>query len=280
MNLYRFAAACMAAGFLGAVGCGSSGTNTSRPIETLIYVSGATGTPFAFADTPDPSACGSVGTGIQAPNTSHQFGSRVFQTPHLFVMENVFQPVRAVIRNLDPSVDLTVDLYLGQTPQQPNKIIKAGECQTIVSDPKELPYRPEPPVQLGPQVQVEICTPIDNSQDPPRQNLDISCLQSTVDRHIAFFATIGDLANSNITNCTLNSEQPGAPPLLDACRGPSTFFLEQPKDQIDAVMSVNAGQNPGGNVPPAQLRLELYVNDPVTPVDIDHGENPAVTDTL
>ena len=277
MKLHRLAASTVAACLLGAVGCGSSGTNTSRPVETLMYVSGVSGTNFGFAETPDPSACDSEGTGIQAPKTSHQFGSRVFQTPHLFVMENVLQPVRAVIRNLDTTEDVTVDLYLGQTPQQPNIVIKPGECRTIVSDPKELPFDPEPPQQRGPQIQVEVCTPIN---DAGRQDLGISCLNSTVDRHIAYFATIGDLANSNITNCTLNSEQPGAPPLLDACRGPSTFFLERPVDQIDAVMSVNAGQNPGGDVPTAQLRLELYVNDPTNPADIDHGVDPVVSKTL
>jgi hypothetical protein len=279
MNLKRFAAGTATAYLLGAVGCGSSGTNTSRPIETLLYVSGGTGVDFAFAATQDPDACGSDGTGIQAPKTSHQFGSRVFQTPHLFVMENILQPVRAVIRNMG-STDIIVDLYLGETPQQPNKVIKPGECRTIVSDPNELPFNPEPPQQIGPQVQVEVCTPMDTTQNPARQNLDISCLTSQVDRHVAYFATIGDLANSNITNCLLNSEQPGAPPLLDACRGPSTFFLERPKDQIDAVMSVNAGQNPGGDVPPAQLRLELYVNDPTNAADIDHGVDPVVSKTL
>lgn len=279
----RHHSAIIAALLFGAWACGSGGGGMTRPIETLLYISGPLGAQFEFnSDTMDPS-CGSTGdtsTGIQAPNASHQFGDRVFLVPHLFVMENIQQPVRAVIRNTG-TVAIRADLYLGQTPQLSNVQIAAGECRTLLSN--AAPFVPE---LRGPNVQVEVCSPINADLEP---DLNISCLDSTNDRHIAFFATIGDIVASNITNCILGTS---TPPLLDACRSSSTFFLEQPQDQVSAVMSVNPGQNPGGSVPPAGLRLELYVcgadvnlcNDngvsSSNRVDFEGGTDPVVTRDL
>lgn len=248
-----------------AASCGTTGSITPRPIETLIYVSGGPSLSFGFASTPNPRDCGSSGTGIQSPNASHQFGARIFQTPHLFVLENIRQPVRAVIQNLD-SVPIRIDIYLGQTPQNSNVIINPGQCQSVVTN--EVMALPTP-MPIGPEIRVEVCAPIplttkcvDDGMPPPTP---------PADRNLAYFATIGDVAATNITNCSL-------PPILDACRSPTTFFLEQPHDQVDAVMSVNPGQNPGGTVPTAELRLELYVNG--TNEDNDAGTEPAVTKTL
>jgi hypothetical protein len=287
----------VAALLCGAVGCGGSGINP-RPIETLMYVTGAQGTQFAFVSTPDatcahvgsePSYCQPSGcTGIQAPNADHQFGDRsgdrVFETPHLFVLENICQPVTAVLRNLDPTNSIQVNLFLGQTPQvlADQGVIGPGDCSAIVSAPQGSGC-PNPQV-AGPQVQVEVCSPIDPVTHQP--NLNTSCLPPPTpgalppqDRNIAYFATIGDLKASNITNCILS-------PILDACRTPTTFFLEQPQDQVDAVMSVNSGQNPGGDVPTAEVRLELYVGDPgvvAGPGDFvafNAGTNPVVSKTF
>src|SRR5262245_31650673 len=132
MMIRRSAAATLAALAAIAAGCGTSGETISRPIETVIYVSGVQGTDFAFASRADPDACGSAGTGIQSPNADHQFGGRVFRVPHLFVLENARQPVRAVIRNsaTNPS-NIRVDTFLGQLPQNPNVQIAPGDCQTI-----------------------------------------------------------------------------------------------------------------------------------------------------
>ena len=257
----RIAAAIAAALFCSLTGCGGSGISP-RPIETLVYVTGPQGTQFTFAD--PGAACGmdaSSGGGITAPNADHQFADRIFTTPHLFVMENICQPVTAAIRNLDATNPIQVSLFLGQTPQvlANQGMIGPGECSPIVSAPPGSGC-PNPQV-TGPSVQVEVCSPFDPVTNQP--SLVTSCLPPPTpgalppqDRNIAYFATIGDLRSSNITNCILS-------PILDACRTPSTFFLEQPRDQVDAVMSVNSGQNPEGNVlPTAEVRVELYVGDP------------------
>jgi hypothetical protein len=250
-----------------------------------MFVTGAQGTQFTFADQDE--ACGTTPNssgGITAPNADHQFGGRVFTTPHLFVLENICQPVTAAIRNLDPTHPIQVNLFLGQTPQvlADQGVIGPGECSAVVSAPQGSGC-PNPQV-TGPQVQVEVCSPFNPVSNQP--NLNTSCLPPPTpgalppqDRNIAYFATIGDLKASNITNCILA-------PILDACRTPTTFFLEQPQGQVDAVMSVNSGQNPGGGVPTAEVRVELYVGDPGTVavfngfVDNNAGTNPVVSKTF
>ncbi len=238
-----------------AAGCGTSGGNDQpQPVEVLYYVSGGPGLQFEFASTADP-ACGSPGTGIQAPNASHQFGDRVFQTPHLFVLENIRQPVRAAIRNLS-TIPIQVDLFLGLTQVVGGNegVIQPGQCRTIASaDASGLQPNPR-----RPDIQVEVCSPSTGVSTP--------CLDSTSDRSVSFFATTGDLRASVFTNCILA-------PILDACRTPATFFWERPVDQYDAVMNVNPGQNPDGQ-PPVQLRLELFVNG--TQRDFEGGTEPIV----
>lgn len=222
--------------------CGTSGGSEARPIEILYYVSGGPSLNFAFADTPDALGCGSIGTGIQSPNSDHQFGDRVFQTPHLFVLENAHQPVRAVIRNLSEQ-PIQVDLFLGFTQQVGGDagLIAPGECRTIASGPGAFQIK-----QLGPEIRTEVCS--------PTAGLDVPCVDQPPppDRAIAFFGSTGDLVATNITNCSLN-------PFLDACRTPATFFWQNAQDQFDAVMSVNSGQNPPGQ-PKATIRAELYLN--------------------
>jgi hypothetical protein len=222
--------------------CGTSGGSEARPIEVLYYVSGGPSLDFAFADTPDQAGCGSSGTGIQSPNADHQFGARVFQTPHLFVLENAHQPVRAVIRNLSDQ-PLQVDMFLGSTQAVggDSGVIAPGECRTIASGSQSFSIN-----QIGPEIRTEVCS--------PSEGLSVSCLEQPPppDRAIAFFGSTGDLVATTITNCSLN-------PFLDACRTPATFFWQNAQDQFDAVMSVNSGQNPPGQ-PKATLRSELYVD--------------------
>jgi len=258
--MHRVAVAGAAAAFFLAGGCGTSGSIPPRPIETLVYVSGGPGLQFIFPPA-GTAACGSgTASGIQSPNASHQFGDRVFQTPHLFVMENILQPVRLVIQNID-SAAIRVDTYLGQTPQNSNVVIQPGDCMEIQTTPGLFVPNPQ-----GVQTQLEVCS--------PTAGLTTSCLDdlqpTTTDRNIAYFASLGDLVASNFTNCIL-------PPILDACRSPSTFFVENPQHQIDASMSVNSGQNPPGQ-PTAEVRLELYLNGVFS--DFEAGTNPIVSATL
>jgi hypothetical protein len=246
---------------LASLSCGTSGDSEARPIEVLYYVSGGPGLDFAFAETSDLAGCGSTGTGIQSPNSDHQFGDRVFKTPHLFVLENAHQPVRAVIRNLSAQ-PLLVNMFLGFTqavgsnPDDPG-FIPPGECRTIIGGFGSRNFTIK---QIGPAVRTEVCS--------PQAGLSTSCLEQppAPDRFIAFFGSTGDLVATNITNCVLN-------PFLEACRTPATFFWQNPQDQFDAVMSVNSLQNPP-NQPRAQLRAELYVNGDLR--DTATGDEPIV----
>lgn len=261
----RRLAALLLAGSLATTACGTSGSGPSRPVETLIYVTGGPNLQFQFAQTPDP-ACGSVGTGIQAPNASHQFGDRVFVAPHLFVLENVRQPVRSVIRNLGGpgNPDLVVDTFLGTIPQNSNVRIPPGTCGTVITSgaPNNLHVQPR-----GPEVQIDICAPLDSSG---ALDLSMLCAGNPVDApdlSLGFFASLGDIRSTNITSCVLAG-------LLDSCRTSATFFIEQPQDRVDVVMQVNPGQNPsGGN--PARIRVDLSVDG--NRVDSDTGDNPIVS---
>jgi hypothetical protein len=280
-------AAMLAVLLLGAAACGSSGngcpTLPAQPVETDIYVSGVSGTNFAFASTPMEAECHSSGTGIQAPNASHQFGDRVFQTPHLFVLENIQQPVRAVIQNLDQTTPIRVDVYLGINPQNSNVVIEPGHCETVQTN-TTLPLNPRP---CGDQIQVEVCSPSGISPSgTPGLDLTIPCMPQTPgpntpaptpsptlarDLNVTYTASIGDVSSSVNTNCILS-------PILNSCQTPSTFFFEQPVDEIAAVMAVNPNQNPGFPLPNAAMRLELYVNGPL--LQVSTGGHPAVSDNL
>lgn len=233
---------------LTAAACGTSGDGSeARPIEILYYVSGGPNLTFEFVDTADDVHCGSTGTGIQGLNLDHQFGARVFRTPHLFVLENARQPVRAVIRNTSPA-PISVDMFLGFVQVVGGDDagrIPAGGCATIESDD----FGSTDPKPRGPQVQVDVCSPRNPDGE---QDLSVGCLASTLDANIAFFATTGDIVASTLTNCIL-------PPFLDACRTPATFFWERPQDVYAAVMTVNRGQSPEGQ-PKARIRSELYIN--------------------
>jgi len=232
MTLSRRAAG-TAAALLLAVGCGGSGGIQSRPVETLMYIRGAAGATFMFGAAGEPD-CPADASGIESPNASHQFGDRVFQANHLFVLENLFQPMRAVVRNLSTGVcqggpqpgatctrdddcapgtcsgalPIEVIIYLGTNPRVSGGegLVLPGECRAIVTD--NAPFTPEP---SGAQAQLEVCSPLNASGEP---QLSIPCVESTSDRHLNYFATIGDVQNSNITNCVLA-------PFLPACQTPS-----------------------------------------------------------
>ncbi|MDX2167238.1 MAG: hypothetical protein SF182_09250 [Deltaproteobacteria bacterium] len=244
--------------------CGTTGEPEGRPIELLYYVTGFEGQQFeivtdaAGCDAP-PGQYAAPIMGIQAPNAQHLLTGRVFETPRLFVLENTRQPVRAAFRNLSLTAPITVNLYLGFTQAvggDAGTIPPLG-CKVIQSD-DTVSLTPKP---RGPDTQIEVCSPDGGNH--------ISCLDNTTstDRNLFFFASLGDLEQANITNCTLS-------PILDNCQTPVTFFVQNPVDQIDAVMSVNPGQD----APPAPkpvVRAELYING--TLVDADYDANATVT---
>jgi hypothetical protein len=275
MNRRRFAPV---VGFLLVCGGGCGGTGINPPpVQTLVYVSGGTGLQFTLPDTPD-SACGSDGTGIQSPNASHQFPNRIFETPYLFVLNKIHQPVRVVIQSSDTNtLPIRVDTFLGENPQNANVLINPGDCQTILTSTALGPPTPEP--GNGPQLQVEVCSPLVSATP----NLQNACVQATPataatpvaapnpDRQIAYFASVGDIKITYITNCILTS-------LLDACRSPSTILFEQPNDLLAAIIDVNSGQNPGPPQPTAEVRVELYQDGQM--IEHDAGTMPKVTTTF
>lgn len=233
--------------------CGTSDSGSSaRPIEILYYVTGATGQPFEVVSEPEGCALGAnVYSGIQSPNANHQLGTRVFETPYLFVLENTRQPIRAAFRNLS-AAPITVNLYLGGTQAVGSPgIIPPGECRVVESDDTSgITVRAR-----GPETQIEVCS--------PDAGLSTSCLdsQTSTDRNLFFFASLGDIATTSITNCVLF-------PLLDNCQTPATFFLQNPEQLVAAVMSVNPGQN-APNQPQARVRVELYLNGRLVDSDSD-----------
>jgi hypothetical protein len=243
--------------------CGTTGEPEARPIELLYYVNGFEGQQFEVVT--DAAGCDApVGQyaapimGFQSPNAQHLLTGRVFETPYLFVLENTRQPIRAAFRNLS-NAPITVNLYLGFTPAVGGSAgtIQPFECKVIQSD-DTFTITPKP---RGAETQIEVCAPMSGNRT--------SCLDSTTstDRNLFYFASLGDLEQSNLTNCTLS-------PILDNCQSPSTFFVQNPVDQIDAVMSINPGQD----APPApkpEIRVELYING--TLVDVDAGANPVVS---
>lgn len=239
---------------------GEQGSREFRPIEVLYYVSGGPGIQFRFRQEPSPSECGSTGAGLQSTNADHRFGERIFETPHLFVLENESQPVRAVIENIDDGsgLPLDVNLYFGDTLRT-RETIDPGECRTVGSaDPDaSLPAQP-----LGREVRIEICSP-----DEPADPADTPCVSPSgqappPDQHLAFFATVGDLEATNVTQCQML-------PVAQTCLSPATFFLEDASDTVSAVIGIFGSQPIG-----AVLRIELYVDGDA--VDVSTGTDDII----
>jgi len=220
-------------------GCGKTGSRDFRPIEVLYFVSGPTGTQFQTAAEAQPD-CGSDGVGIQAANGDHQFGDRVFLTPHLFVLENARQPVRGVFEvPPENAVGIAVDLFLGTNVQATTSgELAPGACSTVGTDTANTLQ----PVVTSPEIRVEVCAASDQT------GASVPCDQNTTDPNVSFFATIGDTRGSNITSCNLR-------PLTEACRTPATFFLEDAKDSVSAIFTKFSDQDRD-----VVLRAELYVD--------------------
>jgi hypothetical protein len=250
MRTARLAAFAVAVGLIGAA-CDESGSRPTRPIEVLYYVSGVQGLPFQVLAEPVP-ACGE-GAGIQAANADHRFGERIFRVPHLFVLENARQPVRAVFVNVDDSVDpadaMRVDLFFGLNLQATEADVAPGECATVAGDP----LNPPDPQVRPPEVRIEVCS------RPPSGNRNAPCDSDEPDAGVAFFASLGDIKASNLTSCQIL-------PVAESCRTTATFFIEDARQIVSAVFSKLGGQDPD-----TILRAELYVDGNLKDVDTSSG---------
>ena len=82
------------------------------------------------------------------------------------------------------------------------------------------------------------------------------------DDFVGFFISIGDSQSTNLTSCA-------ARPIAEACRTPATVFIEEPKDQVNAVFDTLANENPD-----AVLRVEMYVDDEL--VDSSSGKRNVI----
>jgi hypothetical protein len=249
-----------------AAACGtSSGGIEPEPAETLIYVTGGTGLEFELNPT-DTTGCEDQGSGIQGPTSNHQFPGRIFRTPHLFVLENARQPVQMVVRNLSDIAAVTVTITIGTTtqvlganPGDPG-FVDPGTCKRVGVAPTVSPT----PRPGQPNVAIEVCAPL-ACDECTNVDTNIPCVAGDgepdpVSSSISFFASVGDIRQSNITNCiTVDTQN---------CLTPATFFIERPKDQVASAMTVQSGQAPGNG----QIRTELYINGHRT--DSAAGGNP------
>lgn len=225
--------------FAGAA-CGESGSRETRPAEVLYRVSGSGGTRFRIGTDTDDCLGAS---GIQSANADHQFGDRVFEAPHFFIFENVFQPIRgAFLVPDDETSPINVDLFLGLQLRSV-AAVNPGQCRPVETG--------VPVVEPGNrEVRIEVCASVTGIP----QGAHCGDFQ---DDFVGFFISIGDSESTNLTSCA-------ARPVAEACRTPATVFIEEPKDQVNAVFDTLASENPD-----AVLRVELYINDEL--VDASSG---------
>jgi hypothetical protein len=232
--------------FTGAA-CGESGSRETRPAEVLFRVSGSGGTRFRVGTAADECLGAS---GIQSPNTDHQFGDRVFEAPHFFILENAFQPIRgAFLVPEDETEPISVDLFLGLQLRSVVGV-NPGDCRSVETGVPVV----EPP---GRNVRIEVCGSL--TEIPRGANCG-----DFQDDFIGFFISIGDSQSTNLTSCA-------ARPIAEACRTPATVFIQEPKDEINAIFDTLSGENPD-----AILRVELYVNDEL--VDASSGKRNVIVE--
>lgn len=225
------------------VGCGKSGSRESRPIEVLYQVSGPSGTEFRILTAEEARPECPTGD-LRARNAIHRFGDRVFQAPHLFIMENAFQPTSGTFEVLaDATNPLTIDLFLGLFQADVVRDLPPGDCADVFTSGEQ-------DAQANTEYRIEICGSIDNPPSGARCG-------DFPDAFVGFFLSVGDSRGSNVSNCNLRS-------VTDACRTPATLFVEQPKDRIDAIIDTLSNENRD-----AVLTVELYIDDQL--VDSSHG---------
>ena len=197
--------------------CGKSGQRETRPIEVLFYVNRPAGAQFEVI-------------ALQGTNADHRFDGRIFEAPHVFVLENTEQPVKGVFRNVDAELPLTVELNFGLELVN-RQDVPPGVCCTVAPDSD--------------------CTQADETCEdleeiPMKREVVFEVFSVDEIRHIGFSATIGDLDATNITACSSGS---------DICLTPATFFLEEAKDIISGVFTKFSDQDPS-----TVFQVDLYVN--------------------
>jgi hypothetical protein len=232
---------------LAGAACGESGSRETRPAEVLYRVSGASGSRFRFATTDD--ACLGA-SGIQSTNADHQFGDRIFEAPHFFILENAFQPIRgAFLVPEDENEPIRIDLFLGLELRSVVEV-NPGQCRPVeTGTPEVTPGRRE--------VRIEVCASVTGIPQGARCG-------DLPDDFVGFFISVGDSSSTNLTTCA-------ARPIAEACRTPATLFIEDPKDEVTAVFDTLEGENPD-----AELLVELYVNDEL--VDSSKGKRNVIVE--
>lgn len=223
--------------------CGKSGSRESRPVEVLYQVSGPSRTEFRIL-TAEEARPECPGGDLRARNAVHSFGDRVFQAPHLFILENAFQPTSGTFEVLaDQTNPVDIDLFLGTLPARNVQDLFPGECADVATGG-------EVDAQPNPEYRVEICGSIGNPPDGARCG-DFD------DAFVGFSLSVGDSRGSNVSSCSLRL-------VSEACRTPATLFVEEPKDRIDAIIDSLTNENRD-----AVLTVELYIDGEL--VDSSHG---------
>jgi hypothetical protein len=238
---------------MSALACGKSGSRETRPVEVLYQVSGVSGTQFRIL-TPEEARPECPRGDLRARNAVHRFRDRIFTTPHLFILENAFQPTSATFELLAEETNpIQVFLFLGLDLARAPETIEPGDCLDVATAgvPVSLPNR---------NVRVEICGSID---DPP----DGARCGDFPDAFVGFFLSAGDSEASYSSTCNLRQ-------VAESCRTPATLFVEEPRDRIDVIVDTNSNENRD-----SILTVELYINDEL--VDSSTGRrNVAVSKDL
>jgi hypothetical protein len=209
--------------------CGKSGEEETRPIEVIFSVTGPTGANFEVV-------------ALQAENADHRFEGRVFEAPHLFVMENATQWVQGIFKNNDPEMPLVVELSFG-TDLVSRQEIRPGACCTVT-----------PGADCSQAT--EDCGEV--SPKPMTREVRFEAFSLAAVSGIALAVTIGDEANTYITACAYGSA---------ICRTPATFFIEEAKNVVSGVFTKLSNQDPE-----TPFEVDLYVDGTLRARETDTGD--------
>jgi len=244
--------------------CGNA-PHEDRPTEILFFAQGPEGTPFelemqghnpdclAFSTGLEPQLVPSGGRGIQSLDAEHLF-SNTFLAPYFFVLENEQQPVRAVFRNLSESSPLNVQRLLFGGDLLTSYQLEPGQCRSVTNFSDAAEAVALPPPDSG-ETRVDVCS-FDRDTELPSgfRCTDAPALGGTadlVDRHAIFYATIGDFAGSNRSQCLLIQGSS-----RNNCQTPASLFLHDPRDVVSIVVSPLTGDTS----PDLKFHGDLYID--------------------
>jgi hypothetical protein len=215
--MFRASAAALAACLFLCTACGESGEQETRPTEVLFSITSPTGVKFEVV-------------ALQAENADHRFEGRLFEAPHLFLLENATQWVRGIFKNDDPELPLVVELRFGLDLVSRQEI-PPGACCAVTpgSDCSQA---------------TEVCDEV--SPMPMSREVRFEAFSLSSATGIAFSATIGDETNTYITACAYGSA---------VCQTPSTFFIEDAKNVVSGVFTKFSNQDPT-----TRFQVDLYVD--------------------